>query len=152
MTFISFEAAFESVDHCTIWIVCSSLGLGQVMVNLMKALYAEIYCSIKAYDTLSSPLQVTTGVRQGSILSPLLFVIVIDWSPRGATQDCIFGIQFHDMTISDLDVADDACLLEDDFTTTRELLWSVIAAAAKMGLIVNVKKRRQFSHTTPPKT
>ena len=115
MTFIESKAAFESVDRCTIWNICSSLGLGQVIHNLLEALYDETYCNIQAYDTLSSPFQVTTGVREGSIQCQLLFVIVINWALREATQYRIFGIQFDDMTISDLDFADDVCLLGDDF-------------------------------------
>ena len=94
------------------------------------------YCSIKAHDTLSTPFNVTTGVRQGSKLSLLLFAIVIDWALREATQDRILGVEVDDMTISDVDFADDVCLLEDDFNAAQELLSSVIAAAAKTGLII----------------
>ena len=78
MTFIDFMGSSDSGDHCTIWNICSTLGLGQVMVNLLKALYDETACSIRAINTLSTPFQVTTGYRQGSKLSPLLFVVVID--------------------------------------------------------------------------
>ena len=56
------------------------------------------------------------------------------------------------MTISDLDFADDICPLEDDFNAAPTLLSSVIAAAAKIGLIITAKKRKQCSQTTPPKT
>ena len=54
------------------------------MINLLRALYDETYCSIEAYNRLSSPCQFTAGVRRGSILSPLFFVIVIDWALREA--------------------------------------------------------------------
>ena len=77
MTFIDFTGVFDSVDSCTIWKTCSSPGLGQVMINLFEALYDETYCKTKAFDT-SSPFQVTTGVRHGSVLSSLLTVIIID--------------------------------------------------------------------------
>ena len=140
MTFIDFKATFDSVNRCKIWIICSSLGLGQIFLNLLKALYDETFRSTKTYDTLSSPFQGTTSVKQGSILSTLLFVIVIDWALREATQNRIFGMQLDEMTISDLDFADDICLLEDDFNATQELLSSVIAAAAKTGLVNNTKK------------
>ena len=88
---------------------------------------------------ISSTFQVNAGVRQGSVLFPLLFVIVIDWAVREATQERIFGIQLDDMTFSDLDFADDVCLVEDDFNAALGLLSSVIAAAAITGLIINVE-------------
>ena len=131
LTFIDFKATCESVDRCTIRNICSPQGLGQVMVNLLKVMHDEIYCSLKAYDTLSSPLQVTTDIRQGSKLSPLVFLIVIDCPLRETTQDRIFGIQLDDMTGSELDFADGMWLLEDDFNAAQEFLSSVIAAAAK---------------------
>ena len=57
----------------------------------------------------------------------LLFDMVNDWALREATQDRIYRIQLYDMIISDLDFADDVCLLEDDFNAAQELLSSVIA-------------------------
>ena len=118
-------------------------------IHLLKALYDETYCSIKAQDTLSFPFQVTTGIRQDSILSPL-FVLVNEWALREAIQDRIFGIQLDDMTISDLDFEDDVCLLEDDFDAAQELLLSEIATAAKMCLIINAKKTQpMFSNHAP---
>ena len=95
MTFIDFKAALDSVERCIMWNVCSSLGLEEVMINLLRALYDETYCSIKAYNT-SSPYQFTGGVRRGSILSPLFLVIVIDWALREAAQGRIFEIQLND--------------------------------------------------------
>ena len=152
MTFIDFMVAFDSADHCTIRNRCSTLGLGQVMVSFSKVLYDEIYCSMRANNTLSTPFQVTTGVTQGSKPSPLLFVIVIDWVLTEATPDRIFGNQLDDMTISKLDFADDICYFEVDFKAAQEILSSVIAAAAETGLVIITKKRKQCSQTTPPKT
>ena len=95
---------------------------------------------MKAHDTLSSPFQVTTGITQGSILTLLLFDVIIHWVVRKTITYCTFGINFDDMNIIYLDFADDNCLLEDDSTAAKELLSSVIAAASETGLIINAKK------------
>ena len=34
--------------------------------------------------TLTEPFRVTTGIRQGCILSPLLFLVVLDWVTKTA--------------------------------------------------------------------
>jgi hypothetical protein len=80
----------------------------------------------------SQPFDITTGVLQGDVLAPLLFIIVIDYVTRQSASE--FGYLTHKDTkpkesgrtlrtttrsteqrIADLDFADDIALLESDF-------------------------------------
>ena len=150
MTIIDFTGLSHSVDHCTVWNVCSLLGLGQFVANLSKSIYDESFCSRKAQNTISSPFQVTTGVRHGSILSLLLFDVLVHWVVREAIQFCRFGIQLYGMSNSYLDFAADICLLEDYLNATQKLLSSVKAAASERSLIIKAEKTQAlFSKNTP---
>ena len=52
--------------------------------------------------------------------------------------------------ISDLDYADDICLLEDNADDAQSLLNRVVAAAKEVGLIVNASKTKcMFARTDP---
>ena len=56
----------------------------------------------------------TTGVRQGCILSPLLFAIAIDWVMHKVMEHSHVGIGWADGTkLADFDFADDIALLHD---------------------------------------
>ena len=48
----------------------------------MKNTYDGSTCCVKVDDEMTDWFEVTTGVRQGCVWSPLLFGIVIDWLSR----------------------------------------------------------------------
>jgi len=63
--------------------------------------------------TIGIWFKVTTGVRQGCILSLVLFALAIDWVMRTALTSLDVGLQWTDGSrLSDLDYADDIVLLK----------------------------------------
>ena len=56
------------------------------------------------------------------------------------------GVALDDMTIADLDFADDMCLLDDNGTDAQRLLHKVTSYAALVGLHLNVGKTKFCAH------
>ena len=54
--------------------------------------------------------KIISGVRQGCVLSPFMFVIVMDYILR---QSSASGVKICSQQISDLDVSDDVVLLKE---------------------------------------
>ena len=80
--------------------------------------------------------RVVSGVRQGCVLSPLIFAIVVDWIMSRATGENT-GLKWTEgERLTDLDFADDIALLDG----IKHLTVWVQAEAAKVGLAINPDK------------
>ena len=93
---------------------------------------------------LTESFQVHTGVRQGCLLSPFLFLLAIDWIMRESTANSRNGIQWTLMgpQLDDLDFADDLALLS---TTRRQMQAKtdlIAANSGKIGLRINREKTK----------
>jgi len=62
-----------------LWKILEWYGLPKKLVDVIQSLYMDCCSAIRINGDISGWFQVTTGVCQGCILSPLLFAIAIDW-------------------------------------------------------------------------
>ena len=90
-----------------------------------------------------------TGVRQGCILSPTVFLIVFDAVMQNVNQDRWRGIQWGLVNrLEDLDFADNLCLLSESHGNVQTQLEDLTNKAEKAGLIINVKKMKALRINT----
>ena len=93
LTFIDFEKAFDSIDHHVLWNILRHYGIPEKVVSIIRQLYQGFTCQVIHAGNLTDPFPVTTGVRQGCLLSPLLFLMVIDWISKTSYNQPL-GIQW----------------------------------------------------------
>ena len=108
-------------------------------------------CQVVHNGSLSEPFTITTRVRQGCLLSPFLFLIVIDWIMREITKDKKRGLQWSlTEQLEDIDYADDIALISQRHTYMKETLLKLDEEARKTGLKIKVKKTKslRFNRTS----
>ncbi|VDP44355.1 unnamed protein product [Schistosoma margrebowiei] len=86
INFIDYEKAFDSVDRTTLWKLLRHYGVPQKIVNIIQNSYDGLNCKIVLGGQLTNSFEVKTGVRQGCLLSPSFFLLVIDWIMKASTS------------------------------------------------------------------
>ena len=82
----------------------------------------------------------TTGVRQGCILSPQLFNVLLELVISLAIQDLDTGIKIQGKTLNNLRFADDIVLMADSEEDLQTLVTLVHTQSKKFGLTINKEK------------
>ena len=139
--FVDFQKAFDSVDRDVIWRLMYHYGFPPKFVAIIQQFYEDATCQVIHDGKLTEPFSVQTGVRQGCLLSPTIFLMVVDWVMRQSTAGQRTGIQWtFTKQLEDLDFADDISLLSHKQQDAQEKLCRVAAEAEKTGLQINIGK------------
>ena len=76
MAFVDMEKAFDRVPRKVIWWALGKLGVEEWIVRLVQGMYANTRSRVCVGEGYSEEFEVK--VLQGSVLSPLLFIIVLE--------------------------------------------------------------------------
>ena len=145
LVFVDFEKAFDSVDREVIWQILWHYGVPEKIVIVIRCFYSGFECQVIHDGFLTEPFQVRTGVRQGCLLSPLLFLVVLDWVTREAYGAGRTGIQWSfTRKLEDLDFADDLCLMSQKLQHMQEKVEALQHAAERVGLKINNEKTQEM--------
>ena len=116
------------------------------IVNIVRMLYHD--CQGICGNKLTEPFTIQIGVKQGCILPQFLFSLCINWFMKNAAKDQR-DIQWTlSNMLSDLNFADEICLLAHRHTDMQAMTVDLASAAAMLGLKVSTKKtkHRRMNH------
>ena len=78
MAFIDLEKAFDRVPREVIWWALRKSGVEERLISVIKSMYDGATTAVKIGASESKKFPVRVGAHQGSVLSPLLFIIVLE--------------------------------------------------------------------------
>src|SRR6218665_1154182 len=143
INFVDFRKAFDSVHRESIWKILKTYGIPTKIIDVIKNFYEDSLCAVRCRGELGEWFRVVSGVRQGCVLSPSIFAIVVDWIMSRATGESTFGLKWTDVDrLTDLDFADDIALLDNTWDGIKQLTERVQTEAAKAGHAINPDKTK----------
>ena len=140
--FVDFKRAFDTIDREVMWKILKHYGIPNKIIKIIRSLYTNTSCRVIHNGELSNSFEVNTGVRQGCLLSPILFSMVIDWVMKNTTNTPK-GIQWSlTEKLEDLDFADDISLLAHSYEHMQEKIAKLQEIAQSTGLEINIDKTK----------
>lgn len=112
IVFIDFEKAFDRIPRSLIWVALRYYGVPEPYVEIIKDMYENVTTSIRCNAGTSEAFNVLVGVHQGSVLSPLLFILVLNFLMDGKWDIGLLNLAF----------ADDLALIDDNLARIQETL------------------------------
>jgi hypothetical protein len=147
--FVDFTKAFDSLDREVLCQLMRHYGIPEKFIAIIRNTYTGMQSKAIHEGQLTEAFDIATGVRQSHLLSHLLFLLVVDWITKKATDGRRNGIQWTMLNqLDDLDFADDISLLSHSHQQMQENLTQVERRAAKTGLSINTKKIKVLKSNT----
>ena len=84
--FVDLTKAYDSVDRSALITILKQYQVPQQLIDIIKELYTGTWCCVRTAEGKSEDFEVKTGVRQGCVLSPLLFNCFMDRIVREAME------------------------------------------------------------------
>jgi hypothetical protein len=118
-------------------------GVPEKLTSIIRNSYEGMTCRVIHGGKLTENFEVRTGVRQGCLLSPFLFLLAIDWVMKTSTAQRRNGIQWTLWTqLDDLDFADDLALLSHSQQQMQEKTNEVAVTSRQLGLNIHRGKSK----------
>ncbi|VDM02105.1 unnamed protein product [Schistocephalus solidus] len=147
--FVDFAAAFDSVHRESLRRIMTLYGLPSKIIAMIKAYYSSTTALGLVHNNLSQAFGIRSGVRQGCILSPILFNYAINWI-LGKALHKEDGVELAPgRRLADLDYADDIALLASNLGDLQSMVSRVNDVAKSVGSSINAGKTKVFSSCIP---
>ena len=139
--FIDYSKAFDTVNHAKL-IEClqNCTDIDGNDIAVITNLYWHQITQIRIQDTVSDPLKIKRGVRQGCVLSPCLFNLYTEIIFREVAE--MPGLRVGGRIINNIRYADDTVLLAESENDLQTLVDIIKTKSENYGLLMNVKKTK----------
>ena len=143
--YIDFSKAFDCISWDILWLKLESLGIPRDsrFFKVLKAIYKQVNSRIMTPWGLTPNIELFRGVRQGCILSPLLFALFIDDIGKWLEGEGLHEFSFADgCPLTHLLFADDLVLFSQSVVGLQRMINSMNNYCGKFNMKINADKTK----------
>ena len=137
LCFLDMAKGFDKINHSVLLMKLMRRRIPVALVKLLSYWYIISYNCVRWGDCLSEPYKLLAGVRQGGVLSPVLFAVYVNDFLESFRK---FGCCFMGLSVSALMYADDLVLLAPSVTELQVMVNHCSAELTQLDLKINFLK------------
>ena len=140
--FVDFEKAFDRVNWKRMLDILKKVGVDWRDRRLIADLYLNQEMVVKVSSEYSEPEQVGRGVRQGCLMSPLLFSIYVESMMIEAMEGIEEGVKVGGVLVQDIRFADDQAMIASSQEGLQKMMDALNDTARVYGMKINIGKTK----------
>ena len=134
--FVDFKAAFDKVSRQALIFKLNNIGISNKLLNFIKSVYNDTKLAVWNGEELSDYFTSESGVKQGCLLSPLLFALYLN----DLHEFVEGGLMIDEINVRLLMYADDIVILSDNIETLQSMIVKLESFCRLWNLEVNLTK------------
>jgi len=140
--FADLKAAFDNVEREVLWEILKKMKIRESLIGRMKKIYERTEVLVRTREGMTERFETKKGVRQGCVLSPLLFNVYIADVDTEFKNRRIGGIELGKERIWNLAYADDIVLMAKSKEAIEDMMVTFGNFLKKRRLELSVEKSK----------